>query len=78
MKLGPTARLLGKELSLLYYEAQFEPEVVHIPGITNLLADPLSRLHDPNGDYSISPKLLALEPTLIPVRTEDYYLVLAT
>ena len=31
MKLGPTASFIGKELSLLYFEAQFEPEVVHIP-----------------------------------------------
>ena len=78
MKLGPTASLIGKELSLLYYEAQFEPEVIHIPGITHVLADSLSRLHDPTGDYEIPPTLAKLEPTPVPVRNESFYWVLAT
>ena len=78
MKLGPTASLIGKELSLLYYEAQFEPEVIHIPGITNLLADSLSRLHEPNADYKIPPELAKLSPTPVPVRDENFYWVLAT
>ena len=78
MKLGPTASLIGKELSLLYYEAQFEPEVIHILGITNVLADSLSRLHDPNDEYEIPPALAKLEPTPVPVRDENFYWVLAT
>ena len=78
MKLGPTASLIGKELSLLYYDAQFEPEVIHIPGITNGMADSLSRVHDPTANYEIPPVLKQLEPTPIPVRDESFYWVLAT
>ena len=38
--------ILAREVSLILANMPFPPSVIHTPGIANVLADKLSRLHD--------------------------------
>ena len=78
LKAGPSAKLVARELGLLYTTVQWQPEVEHIPGVANRLADPLSRLKDPNKVYTIPPQLRSLPRTPTVTRTKSWYKVLAT
>ena len=77
LKVGPSAKLIGKELALLYHHTQFEPKVEHIPGVANQLADLLSRLMDPSKQTALPDVLTALTVTSVPARDEKYYKVLS-
>ena len=56
LKVGPSCRLIGQELALIYWKSHFEPQVEHIPGVSNVFADALSRLCDPSKVYEIPPR----------------------
>ena len=69
--------LVNKELALLYTKAAFHPRhVEHIPGLTNGLADGLSRIWEPNAGYVIPDELKHIAPAPIPIRNRKYYEVL--
>ena len=68
---SPAVRTLTRELALEFTEACFHPtEVQHIPGVTNVLADLLSRWWDPQYEdgWQLPEQLRHLTPTAVPVR----------
>ena len=71
--------IISREVALTYAECAFEPRVFeHIPGIANGIADTLSRLHEPGADKTLPEELLNITPSVVPLRTKDWYGVLAT
>ena len=71
--------IIAREVAMIYATAAFQPRVVeHLPGITNVAADALSRLHEPGANYSIPESLQHLSPLPLPVRDERYYSTLST
>ena len=67
------SHLISRGLALKYSAATFLPRYVeHLPGIVNVAADALSRLHDPSGRYEVPAELRHLQPTPLPLRTEVY------
>ena len=78
LKVGPSSRLIGQELALIYWRSHFEPKVEHIPGISNVFADALSRLSDPSKNYAIPEALRHAERHHPPPRPNSYYLAMTT
>ena len=75
---SPAVRMLTREIALEFTEACFHPtEVQHIPGVTNVLADLLSRRWDPQyrDKWELPEALRHLTPTPVPVRDARYYLL---
>ena len=73
-----TSPLLGRELSMLYTSASFEPTIVeHLPGAMNSMADTLSRLSEPGSRKTIPPALAGVPRAAVPTRIPSYYLTLA-
>ena len=73
------SHLISRELALIYSASTFLPRSVeHLPGISNVAADALSRIYDPSGKYVIPAELRHLQPTPLPLRAESYYHTLAT
>ena len=71
--------IISREVALTYAECAFEPRVFeHIPGIANGIADTLSRLHEPGTDKTLPEELRNITPSVVPLRTKDWYVVLAT
>ena len=71
--------IISREVALTYAECAFEPRVFeHIPGIANGIADTLSRLHEPGTDKTLPEELRNITPSVVPLRTKDWYGVLAT
>ena len=72
--------LVARELALELGDGMFAPQVAeHIPGITNLTADALSREFDPSKDETWQlPSALAAAVRVIPARRSDsWYLARA-
>ena len=69
---------LARELALDLSEASFLPEeVTHVPGVTNKLADALSRRHQPPLEgWSVPVALQGVEEAIPPRRDRGYYLTL--
>ena len=75
---SPAVRALTREIALEFTEACFHPtEVQHIPGVTNVLADVLSRRWDPQyrDEWQLPEQLRHLTPTAVPVRDDRFYLI---
>ena len=67
-------RFIARELSTLFTDAHFEPDAVeHVPGISNTIADALSRRYDPAKTWSLPALLAGVPETVLPPRTPDYY-----
>ena len=78
LKTSAASRSIGKEIAMVYTSAAFEPKVVeHIPGITNTVADALSRIGDGSGAFEVPDELAHLVKTPVPVRDESFYTTLA-
>ena len=78
LKTSAASRLIGKEIAMVYTSAAFEPKVVeHISGITNTVADALSRIGDGSGAFEVPDELAHLVKTPVPVRDESFYTTLA-
>ena len=74
-----SCNIIARELAIIYAHSSFQPKVVeHLPGLANVAADALSRLHEPGAHYAIPDELLGLSPVPVPVRDERYYRTLAT
>ena len=80
MEMRPeTAKLaiIARELALCFVRFSFLPAVYHTPGISHVIADGLSRIHDPSktGAESIlsHPALLGSKNTAVPDRTPSFY-----
>jgi len=74
-----SSSLIAREIALIYSEAAFEPRMFeHVPGITNTIADALSRLHEPMSGYVLPPQLASIKETSVPVRRRGWYSSLTT
>ena len=47
-----TIAIVARELALRLVELSFPPDAVHTPGISHVIADKLSRVHAPGGQYT--------------------------
>ena len=74
-----TSRLavIARELALAFMQISFLPAVVHTPGIAHIIADNLSRLHDPGKPDAAKvlthSALKNATKTEVPVRGLDFY-----
>ena len=69
--------IIAREVALLFSEASFEPRVVsHVPGISNVIADMLSRKHDPNKPFALPLALADAREIFLPPRDASYFLSL--
>ena len=77
MKSKPGAlKSIAKELALLLAGSPYRPaSACHIPGITNVLADTLSRRYDPSKQdkWQLPAELENVEQTRLPTRDAEYY-----
>ena len=54
LEVAKNSSLIGKEMAWIFTQAAFHPRYVqHVPGVTNVLADALSRITDPTKQYKI-------------------------
>ena len=73
LKIASSSNLIGREVALLYTHATFEPRLIeHIPGIANVLADDLSRIHEPHANKAVPEALKHLVATRVPPRDESF------
>ena len=78
MKVAYTAGIVGKDMSFVFSEASFMPQIVeHISGVSNAIADELSRIYEPGRSGDIPAQLQGISPTLIPDRPKSWYKCLA-
>ena len=74
---GPGPSLVARELALVLGTAEFKPGLCsHIPGVANVTADVLSRLHEPGKSASLPAALIGVQQTFPPKRDRSYYLTL--
>ena len=67
---------IARELALDYGDAAFEPEYAeHVPGVTNILSDLLSRRSDParREDWRLPPLLLEVPRMRAPLRDSSFW-----
>ena len=71
---------IARELSMLLGNASYRPDVIeHIPGLSNVIPDFLSRIYEPGTTATPWPALLAeAERTPVPARGLSWYLAAAT
>ena len=78
LKVAKNSSLIGKEMAWIYTQAAFHPRYVqHVPGVTNVLADALSRITDPTKKYKIPAELKHITMSQAPLRTTNYYRTLS-
>ena len=66
--------LIVREMALLFGRSSYRPRILsHIPGLSNIIADSLSRLSQPNGGKQLPKELASCHCTTAPVRNEAYY-----
>ena len=72
----PQQAIVARELALLTAHAAFPPQVVHTPGIAHVVADLLSRIHDPkkeSANVRSHPALLEATESFCPPRPRGWY-----
>ena len=70
--------LIAREFALDLGTAAFRPEVVqHVPGISNVVADQLSRRYEPGREFILHPSLLKARAIIPPPRTKSWWKTLA-
>ena len=75
-KIGPM-RAIAREVALTFAHAAIMPQLAqHIAGLTNVLADYLSRRYEPDKeDEPVPAALLAAAEVKVPIRTSEFYRV---
>ena len=80
MKMRPSSAslaIIAREIALLTVKDAFPPRVTHTPGVAHVVADMLSRVHDPRkknaADVFSHPALSHAEETICTPRTRDWY-----
>ena len=72
--------IIARELAFIFTSYSFLPAVYHTPGISHVIADQLSRMHDPNakapGKVLSHPAIANAVQTHVPVRDESDYITL--
>jgi len=75
---GTTMMLIAREIALDISESVYSPSLIsHIPGISNVLSDTLSRLHAPGGAYSLPVSLRNVPQAQCALRDRAFYRTLA-
>jgi len=71
---GATMGLIAREVALDVAEAHYLPQVVsHLPGVSNVLADALSRLESPDPAKVLPKCLETVNQAICPPRDRKYY-----
>ena len=71
---SPALSLLARELALEVANAAYKPLLAeHIPGVANVTADGLSRLHAPGGKYQLPQELAKVKRASVERRSRDWY-----
>ena len=69
--------IVAREIALLTVKDAFPPKVTHTPGVAHVVADMLSRIHDPRKQYAAKvadhPALRQAVETPCPPRTRGWY-----
>ena len=75
LKAQPGAmKAIAREMALEFSHSCIMPHIVqHVPGLTNVLADKLSRKFEPNALFSLPEALKLAEEIQLPIRDEAYY-----
>ena len=69
---------MGREVAWVYTEAAYHPRYVRrVLGVTNAMADALSRLTDNSKTYAAPALLANVAPTQVPIRSRSWYKTLA-
>ncbi len=73
---GPAA--IAREMALELGDGSFAPDLVeHLPGVTNIEADLLSRRYDPAYQpWSVPPMFASVKETELPPRPLNWYLTM--
>ena len=75
---NPSMGIIARELALHFAQLSFQPDAVHTPGLSHVVADSLSRVHSPEGTGQVTSDVHpALSEALCcdaPRRDEQYYL----
>ena len=70
----PATNLIGRELALEIGDSTYRPATrSHVPGVTNKLADYLSRKHQPGTVFNIPQALTLVPETKIAIRNPAWY-----
>lgn len=70
--------IIAREFALDLGSAIYQPDVVqHLPGISNILADQLSRRFEPGKKFTLHPSLMNARAIVPPQRTKSWYRSLA-
>jgi len=76
---GHGCRAIARELALVFTSMCHRPDIVaHIPGISNKVADELSRKFEPGHVFTLPPFLMQASERWVPVRDRAYYATLAS
>ena len=66
--------LVAKDVALEYSDTSSEPRIFeHVLGISNVLADKLSRLYEPDADVKVPEELKEAMEAEAPMRKKTYY-----
>ena len=66
--------IIAREFALDLGDASFAPRIIeHIPGVTNVICDSLSRLLDDSGKYATPPIRKECRKVCLPARNEDWW-----
>ena len=69
-------KAIAREVALEFSESTVMPLIAqHIPGLTNAVADKLSRRYEPNAHYVLPEALASATEAFAPVRDDSYYYV---
>ena len=69
-----TLSVVAREIALEFAEGSFRPTLLeHIPGVSNITADMLSRKHDPNKEYQFPDELQRATEVTAPMRVRAWY-----
>ena len=71
---SPSLNKIARELALEFAAAAFKPiATVHVPGVANVLADKLSRMHAPGYSAEVPAQLAQSQRVFPPARTPEWY-----
>ena len=67
---------IAREVALEFSKSEIMPMICqHIPGVTNTIADRLSRKYEPNAQFVLPAALVSAHEAIVPVRDAAYYIV---
>ena len=71
---GKGTRIVAREVALDVACNEYSPNIVqHIPGVDNVIADPLSRRYMPDAEFVLPACLMNVEEAAAPQRTRSYF-----